>query len=481
MKMKTISLLEEIVSLDPEKINLDDKEAVKKLIQKLLNVIETLAKSVEDLKQENQGLKDEINRLKGEKGKPQKKPDVPRKENNLPNEKKISKKWKKRGKKQRIKIDKTETLRVDRDTLPPDAEHKGYRSVTVQNIRFETDNIEYRLERYYSPGEHKVYEAELPDSVDGEFGADLKAFIHYLYFACRVPEKKIWKTLTERGIIISEGHISNILTRDRQEEFSKEKEDILKAGMTHSNYFHIDDTGARHKSISHYVHVICTALFSAFFIRPRKNRDTVKGIIGINDDEQIEKILISDDAKQFMNVVVLHALCWLHEIRHYRKMNPVIEYHRAKLVDFLTRIWNYYDMLRKYRKNPDGRQKEFLERKFDELFSTETGYEELDRRIGLTRGKKDRLLLVLTYPEIPLHNNPAEIAVREFVIKKGISYGTRSEDGRIAWENMMSILDTCRKQGISFLDYVTDIYSGQTMPRLADLIVQKGSVKPTDY
>ncbi|MFQ5888134.1 MAG: transposase [Candidatus Hydrothermarchaeales archaeon] len=474
-------ILGEIVSLDLEKIDLNDKEAIRRLIQKLLNIIEMQAKIIADMERENQNLKDEINRLKGEKGRPQIKPNVPRKENDLPQEKKRSKKWKKTGKKQRIKIDKTETLRVDPAILPPDAEHKGYRTVVVQNIRFETENTEYRLERYYSPCEQKLYEAELPEEVDGEFGAELKAFVHYLYFACRVPEEKIWRILTERGIIISKGQISNILTKDRQEEFSREKEGILEAGMACSDYFHIDDTGARHKGVNHYLHVICNSLFSAFFIKPRKNRDTIKEILGLNEEELMEKIMISDDAKQFLFVAALHALCWLHEIRHYRKMSPFLESHRAKLIDFLTEVWEFYEMLKEYKKSPDDGQKLFLERRFDELFSTETGYEELDRRISLTREKKDRLLLVLTYPQIPLHNNPAEIAVREFVIKKKISYGTRSKEGRIAWENMMSILDTCRKQGVSFLEYVTNIYSGHNMPRLAELIMQKGSAKPTSY
>jgi hypothetical protein len=173
--MKPLSPLEEIVSLDPEKIDLDDRDAVKKLMQKLLNLIEMQAKIVHDLKQENQELKDEINRLKGEKGKPEIKPNIPKEGNDLAKEKKRSKKWKKTGKKQRIKIDKTEVLRVDPEILPPDAGHKGYRTVIVQNIRFETENIEYKLERYYSTGERKVYEAELPGWVDGEFGAELKA------------------------------------------------------------------------------------------------------------------------------------------------------------------------------------------------------------------------------------------------------------------------------------------------------------------
>ena len=128
------------------------------------------------------------------------------------------------------------------------------------------------------------------------------------------------------------------------------------------------------------------------------------------------------------------------------------------------------------------RQKEFLEQRFDELFSRKTGYEELDNKIELTKAKRERLLLVLTCPQIPLHNNQAEIALREFVLKRKISYGTRSEDGRIALENMMSISDTRKKLDISFFDYLKDRFSGiHAIPTLATLISQKRSTDSTVY
>ncbi len=482
MKMglkKNINIPDEIRSLNPDELDLDPKSKI--LIHQLLGIIERMAQTIQEIQKENQKLKDEIHRLKGEKGRPHFKPNVPREGNDICREQ-DSKEWKKEGKKSRVKIDRVKVVHVDPDILPGDVEYKGYRDVVVQNIRFETDNVEYRLERYYSPGEQKVYEAELPNEVDGGFGAELKAFVVYLYFSCRVPEKKIWRMLTEAGIVISEGEISNILTKTCHEKFTQEKEDIFEAGMKSADYFHIDDTGARHKGVNHHVQVICTLLFSVFFITHKKDRDTILGMFGLNEGEKIGKIMISDDAKQFMFIAAYHALCWLHEIRHYRKLNPVLEYHQTQLHTFLTEIWEFYEQLKDYKKQPNKQQKIVLEQIFDELFSTETGYQELDERIHLTRKKKKKLLLVLTYPQIPLHNNPAEIALRELVIKKRISYGTRSENGKTAWENMMTIMDTCRKQDVNFLDYVEDIFSGRyAMPRLSTLISEKVTVNPTSY
>ncbi len=476
-----ITIPEEIRTLDPESVDFSDKKAIKTLILKLLNIIEGQAQIIKEQQKQIQSLKDEINRLKGEKGKPKISPNVPEKEEVIQNPSVEKKKnWSKSAKKPGIRIDRTEIRYVDKSILPPDAEQKGYRTVIIQNIKFSTDNVEYQLERYYSANEKKTYEAELPHDIEGEFGMELKAFIVYLYFGCRVTENKIKTILEESGIIISEGEISNILTKEKKEEMTKEKEDLFIAGMANSNYIHMDDTGMKHKGINHHLHVICNFLFSVFFIELKKDSDTIKKILGLTNDAKLNKLLLTDDARQYLGIAIWHALCWIHEIRLYKKLNPVIDFHRFLLEKFISDLWDYYDKLNKYRDEPDEKAKEELGREFDKLFSKKTGYEELDKRIALTKEKKEELLLVLKFPEILLHNNPAELALREGVIKRKISNGTRSDDGKAAWENMMSIMDTCRKHGISLYDYIKDIFSGKReMTRLSVLIAQKASVNPT--
>ena len=71
--------------------------------------------------------------------------------------------------------------------------------------------------------------------------------------------------------------------------------------------------------------------------------------------------------------------------------------------------------------------------------------------------------------------------VQDFEVEKN-SYGTKSEKGRIAWENMMTIMDTCRKHNVSFMEYVKDIFSKRySMPRLSTLILEKARVNTTRY
>ena len=105
---------------------------------------------------------------------------------------------------------------------------------------------------------------------------------------------------------------------------------------------------------------------------------------------------------------------------------------------------------------------------------TVTGFDQLDKRIAKTRAKKERLLVVLAYPLVPLHNNPAELGVRQRVRKRDISFGPRSSDGLAAWDTFMTLAETAKKLGVSFYAYVFDRVS-QTyrLPSLADLIQQR--------
>ena len=115
-----------------------------------------------------------------------------------------------------------------------------------------------------------------------------------------------------------------------------------------------------------------------------------------------------------------------------------------------------------------------IDQEFDKLFSTTTGYETLDERIAKTKAKKRFLLMVLEHPEIPLHNNPAELGARKQVRRRKISYGTRTDEGTKAWDTFSTLAATAKKLGVSFYVYIYDrISAAYEMPSLASLITNK--------
>jgi hypothetical protein len=103
----------------------------------------------------------------------------------------------------------------------------------------------------------------------------------------------------------------------------------------------------------------------------------------------------------------------------------------------------------------------------------------LDERKQLTATKVSELLRVLEHPELPLHNNPAELAARTMVQRRNISYATQTIEGTRAWDTFMSLVATTRQLGISFFDYVRDRISQLgIIPSLSTIIRSKSSLHP---
>ena len=86
------------------------------------------------------------------------------------------------------------------------------------------------------------------------------------------------------------------------------------------------------------------------------------------------KILMCDDAPQFKLLTEELTLCWIHDGRHYKKLNPVVPQHKTLRDNFLTQYWLYYQKLKDYKEAPDPNKTLELEQQFDALFSTQTGY-----------------------------------------------------------------------------------------------------------
>lgn len=186
-------------------------------------------------------------------------------------------------------------------------------------------------------------------------------------------------------------------------------------------------------------------------------------------------ILVSDDAPQFRHLTLKQMLCWVHEGRHYKKLTPHVAYHQQILADVLQQFWAFYHALQAYRAAPDPALAQQLRDQFDALFSQTTDYDQLNDRLAKTLAHKERLLVVLDHPELPLHNNPAELGARQRVRKRDVSFGPRSESGRVAWDTFMTVSETAKKLGVSFYQYVFDRVSQRNMlPPLADMIRSRG-------
>lgn len=183
-------------------------------------------------------------------------------------------------------------------------------------------------------------------------------------------------------------------------------------------------------------------------------------------------VIVSDDAGQFN--VFLHALCWIHANRAIDKIIPFTDQAKKDLDTVKDQVWLLYEGLKTYKQNPKPKDKKRLNAMFDDIFTSKTSSATLNAALKRINNNKSELLLVLERPDIPLHNNGAENAIREYVKKRKISGSTRSESGRQCRDTFTSLKKTCRKLGIPFWQYLKDrIENIGLIPDLSDLIRQQ--------
>lgn len=519
----------------------------RKVLIELFNMVELLKKENSEQKQLIQELRDENNRLKGEKGKPSIKANK-EKSSDLSSEMqtKVKKHWLKKGKKEKIKIDKTVKCTVDRGALPSDAVFKGHDRIISQNIIFKRENTEYLVELYYSPSEKKTYRGALPEEYSGYFSRELKAFCTLSYQCLDVTRNKLLSLLRSMGYEISDGSLNNIL-QENSAMWIEEKHDILFAGLS-NGVAQTDITGARVNGKNHYTHIICGQDFTVYSTLPSKSRrDVLMAFMGEPDggllyqynkhtlwllehfniaetDKQaiseiftpnqiiqerlfnqiiqenipslyakpnmfrrvcdsfalahfyelgLLKILVSDDAPEYELITLIRMLCWIHDARHYKKLNPVFDHHRKILDNFTTHYWDFYKKLLDYTKNPQHNLVLELQNEFDLLFAPNTNYYDLDKQINRTLSNKEKLLTVLEYPFLPLHNNLSELGARRQVRKRDISLHTMTSLGTKLQDAFMSITQTCLQLNVDVWQYILSRLSNSNQFYLPDLIKSK--------
>lgn len=181
--------------------------------------------------------------------------------------------------------------------------------------------------------------------------------------------------------------------------------------------------------------------------------------------------LISDDAPQFKAFGFIHGLCWVHGERKIDRLIPLTAMQRKAQTVAQRRFWAIYKSLKKYKLKPTEAARASIEKRFDGLCQTKTGYPALNEALRLLHAKRDEFLTVLDYPHLPLHNNLSERDIREYARLRKISAGTRSDMGRRCRDTFLSLKKTCRKLGIRFSDYLRDrLQKLGNIPALTDLM-----------
>lgn len=442
---------------------------LEKKVRALFNALEELQQKKNELENENKNLKLRIAKFKKQSTPPhilQTKYSL-----NLTKTKSVQSVWKKSIKKDTIPIDET----IEIPTV--DICSCGSTQFTIlrtgkkitQDIRLRRNNICYIKKDKKCGSCGKIYKATTPQHLKGRsFGQELRTLISYLKFKCRITQPLLHNFLTEIGITISKGEISYILLENGKKLIPAYTQ-LRTWGIKNASYLQTDATGHKFKSpysgkiINHYMHFLGNDTLSLFKITPRYNSAVMNTLLTTRGKR---KPLVCDDggANGARLLITKKQLCWIHEIRHYLKLNPVLTIHNKKLQEVLAQWYALYKAALSYKDIHNKNIKQTILKQFDLLVSQTTGYAALDQRLALTKKKKSRLFLFLHYPYLPIHNNQAERDLRAAVIIRKISHETKSLAGSRSLERHLSVIHTAQKLKLNTLQTLDGLLTSTLSP-----------------
>lgn len=276
-------------------------EENRRLKNRLDIALNTIALQQEEIQQ----LKNEIATLKGQKPRPKIPPSAL--EGAHSKDKQNDKNRLSRGKHPRRK--KTGKLeihsrnRIKPESIPDGAVFKGCKKFTVQDIVLRPYNTIYEIERWQLPNGTYIA-GKLPQNIYGHYGPQLVSYTLHQYYGCRVTEPLLLSQLKEIGIGMSEGQLSNILTRGK-ESFHTEKDELLPAGIAATGQIKVDDTGARHQGQNGYSTIIGNEFFTSIVSTESKSRvNFLKILHGASP-----RYLVNNDAADYIET--LKPSSWL--------------------------------------------------------------------------------------------------------------------------------------------------------------------------
>jgi transposase len=260
------------------------------------------------------------------------------------------------------------------------------------------------------------------------------------------------------GITVSDGEIANILQRQHQVWLPAYNQ--LGADIRVSPVAHVDETSWPIQSLQGvgYAWDICDASSEKVYFVPANSRGAphAKALFGQDTDQPFVGVRISDDygAYRSADLPGSQQLCWAHLhrcIRDLRYNANLPEEQLPYVTWWYEQFATIYQDLRMYLDEPydevvRATQAQELWQRLQPLLPAKTSEPEKLTRLKaqLTRAGKDRLFTCLP-KDTPCDNNRAERDLRQLVLKRKQSFGSKTQQGANASATVLSICTTTRR------------------------------------
>jgi len=219
---------------------------------------------------------------------------------------------------------------------------------------------------------------------------------------------------------------------------------------------HADESGWRVNGKLWWLWVFGNSESAYYTIDNSRGSDVVHRILG----EVFAGLLVVDGWRAYLILNCLQQSCMAHLLRKIREL--------SRAFPNLGSVFGFYVRFRKILRDGEKLQMErkklgeaVFQRRFnklherlDELLRWPNPNDILKDIIEKVLRQRPRILTFVEHEGAPCHNNFAEGLIRKGVLKRKVSFGSKSVDGAKAYAILLSIHTTCQLRNISFMDFM---------------------------
>jgi hypothetical protein len=288
------------------------------------------------------------------------------------------------------------------------------------------------------------------------FGISVQAEVALLREQCRLPFRVIQDYLKHRfNLRISVGQLVALVqgVAGRGKALIEELKQQIRASPVVKG----DETSWRENGQNGYVWSFSTDHLRYFVYRKSRAASVVREVLG----EAFEGVVVSDVYGAYNTHLGLHQRCWvhllrdIHELKEKHKKDQSLCRWAAKVKGIYERAKGYLGPSRKLTRVEQQAERVRRQREFEqELLKVCRPHLRKKRVQSRLCERIERFLpelfVFVADPRVPADNNAAERSVREVVVSRKISGGTRSEKGSEAKSILASLFGTWKLRGQDF-------------------------------
>lgn len=281
----------------------------------------------------------------------------------------------------------------------------------------------------------------------------LKSWSIYLHVAHQISFGTLEELLGEMfGIKVCDNEIlmfKNLLAEMYRQTCRSLMEKILSGQVVHA-----DETEVKLKTGKGYVWVFSSLEEVIYMYRPTREgaflQELLKGFKGV---------LVSDFYAAYDGVECPQQKCLIHLIRDINQdlvSNPFDEELRSitqpfgTLLQTIVQAVDQHGLRKRYLRGHERGVVRFYRRLAETPFTSEVAESLRDRLLKY----REKLFMFIHYDGVPWNNNSAENAIKRFAYYREGTVGVLTEAGLNDYLTLLSIYQSCRYKGVSFLKFL---------------------------